>query len=62
MRAIVLGMPHGCDHLHDTTSRYNPGEKLLTFLLVCRVCGTERVVETLHYEPRFEAFEQPLAT
>jgi hypothetical protein len=55
-------MPHGCDHLHDTTSRYNPGEKLLTFLLVCPVCGTEKIVETLRYEPRFEAFEQPFAT
>jgi hypothetical protein len=27
---------------------------VLTFLLVCYVCGTERVVERLPYEPRFE--------
>jgi hypothetical protein len=54
-------MARTCNHLHDTTSRYNRGEKLLTFLLVCPVCGTEQVVETLRYEPRFEDFEQPLA-
>jgi hypothetical protein len=43
-----------CDHLHDTTSRYDRDEKQLTFLLVCRVCDTEKVVETMAYEPRFE--------
>jgi hypothetical protein len=43
-----------CNHLHDTTSRYDPVEKLLTFLLFCPVCRTERVVETLRYEPRFK--------
>src|SRR4051812_17096028 len=41
-----------CDHLHDTTSRYDAPEKLLTFLRVCRTCGIEQVVETLEYEPR----------
>jgi hypothetical protein len=41
-----------CDHLHDTTSRYDAAQKLLTLLLVCRICGTEKVVETLEYEPR----------
>jgi hypothetical protein len=41
-----------CDHLHDTTSRYDAARKLLTCLLVCRICGTEKVVETLEYEPR----------
>ncbi|HEX6460339.1 MAG TPA: hypothetical protein VF032_15565 [Thermoleophilaceae bacterium] len=41
-----------CDHLHDTTSRYDAAEKLLTFLRVCRTCGIEQVVETLEYEPR----------
>jgi hypothetical protein len=40
-----------CDHLHDTTSRYDAAEKLLTFLRVCRTCGIEQVVETLEYEP-----------
>jgi hypothetical protein len=41
-----------CDHLHDSTSRYDAAEKVMTFLLVCRTCGIERVVETLDYEPR----------
>jgi hypothetical protein len=41
-----------CDHLHDSTSRYHAAAKVLTFLLVCRTCGIERVVETLEYEPR----------
>jgi len=45
----------GCEHTHDTTSRYDPVKKLLTFLLICRVCGTERMIETLHYKPRFQA-------
>jgi hypothetical protein len=43
-----------CDHLHEQTSRYDPVEKQLSFLLVCPVCGTEKLVETLPYEPRFE--------
>jgi hypothetical protein len=42
-----------CDHLHESTSRYDHDEKLLTLLLVCPVCRTEHVVETLEYEPRF---------
>jgi hypothetical protein len=41
-----------CDHLHDTSSRYDAAEKLLTFLRICRTCGIEQVVETLEYEPR----------
>jgi hypothetical protein len=41
-----------CDHLHDTTSRYDAAKKLLTFLRVCPTCGIEQVVETLDYEPR----------
>jgi hypothetical protein len=58
------------DHLHDSTTRYDHDRKVLTFLLVCPVCGTEKVVETKRYEPRFEpspvrplivrADEQPL--
>jgi hypothetical protein len=43
-----------CGHLHDSTTRYDHDQKVLTFLLVCAVCGTERVMETQHYEPRFE--------
>jgi hypothetical protein len=42
-----------CDHIHDTTTRYDHVHKRLTFLLVCPTCGTERVLETLRYEPRF---------
>ena len=41
-----------CDHLHDSTSRYDAAEKVMTLLLVCPTCGIERVVETLDYEPR----------
>jgi hypothetical protein len=40
-----------CNHLQDTTSRYDAAEKLLTFLRVCRACRVEEVVETLEYEP-----------
>ena len=47
-------MTMACEHIHDTTSRYDPFEQLLTFLLVCPVCGTKRVIETLHYAPRFQ--------
>ena len=45
--------PVPCHHLHDTTTRYDADAKLLSFLLVCPVCGTERVVETQRYEPLF---------
>jgi hypothetical protein len=43
-----------CGHLHDSTTRYDHDQKVLTFLLICPVCGTEKVMETQHYEPRFE--------
>jgi hypothetical protein len=54
--ASLLAAPTAapCDHVHDSTTRYDHDQKLLTFLLVCPVCGTERVIETQHYEPRFE--------
>jgi hypothetical protein len=42
-----------CHHLHDSTTCYDRVAKLFSFLLVCTVCGTARVVETLRYEPRF---------
>jgi hypothetical protein len=42
-----------CDHLHETTTRYDRVEKVLTFLVVCPVCRTERVLETQRYEPRY---------
>jgi hypothetical protein len=41
-----------CHHLCDGTSRYDAAAKVLTLILVCPVCGIERVVETLEYEPR----------
>ena len=53
-RRVVPLRPEPCDHLHDTTTRYDPVGKVLTFLLVCPACGTEKVVETQPYEPRFE--------
>jgi hypothetical protein len=44
-----------CDHLHETTTRYDHAQKLLTFLLVCPVCGTEKIVHAQDYEPRFQS-------
>jgi hypothetical protein len=46
-----------CEHLFDSTSRYDIEQKLLTFLLVCPVCRTETVVDTLPYEPAFKRFD-----
>jgi len=43
-----------CDHIHDTTTRYDPVGKVLTFVLICPVCRTERILETRRYEPRFQ--------
>jgi len=51
---VVALRPVPCDHLHDTTTRYDPDQKQLSFLLVCPVCHTEKLVETQSYEPRFE--------
>jgi hypothetical protein len=42
-----------CEHLYETTSRYDRKRKVLSFLLVCPACQTETVVETLRYEPAF---------
>jgi hypothetical protein len=53
-RRVVTLRPAPCGHLHDSTTRYDQEQKVLTFLLVCRVCGTEKVIESQHYEPRFE--------
>jgi hypothetical protein len=50
-----------CGHLHDTTTHYDHAMKLLHFLEVCPHCGTERVVETQRYEPRFTRAESPAA-
>jgi hypothetical protein len=57
--ALVPDAP--CDHFHETTSHYDRAEKRLTFLLVCKACQTERVVETVQYEPRFEQHPAQLA-
>jgi hypothetical protein len=48
-----------CDHLHDSTSRYDHDTKQLTFLLVCPVCRTERIVDSIPYEPRFTPHAAP---
>ena len=49
-RDLSYGM---CDHLYDTTSRYDRDRRLLTFVLFCPACETETVVETLRYAPAF---------
>jgi hypothetical protein len=43
-----------CDHMHESTSRYDPARKLLSFLLVCPTCRTEKVIHTQPYEPRYQ--------
>jgi hypothetical protein len=48
-----------CEHLCDTTSRYDHGQTELSFLLVCVLCGTEELVETIRYEPRFTEAQPP---
>jgi hypothetical protein len=50
-----------CDHLYDSTSRYDAARKLLTFLLVCPVCEIEEIVQTMEYAPRFTAHGAPAA-
>ena len=52
-RHLVPLRPVPCDHMHDITTRYDHVEKLLSFLLVCPVCGTEKLVETQPYAPHF---------
>jgi hypothetical protein len=50
-----------CDHLYETTSRYDADRKLLTFLLVCPVCEIEETVQTIEYAPSFTAHAAPAA-
>jgi hypothetical protein len=50
-----------CDHLYESTSRYDAARKLLTFLLVCPVCEIEEIVQTMEYAPRFTAHAAPAA-
>jgi hypothetical protein len=40
-----------CDHLYETTSRYDKERQLLTFLLFCPTCRIEQIVETVRYVP-----------
>jgi hypothetical protein len=54
LRPATLEQPGSCEHLHETTTRYDHERKLLTFLSVCRTCGTESVLETQPYEPRYK--------
>jgi hypothetical protein len=42
-----------CEHLCETTTRYDHGQKELWFLLVCTVCDTAEPIEAIRYEPRF---------
>jgi hypothetical protein len=58
-RRVVPLRPVPCDHLHDSTTRYDHDQKVLTFLLVCPVCRTEKVVESRRYEPRFQPVPAP---
>ena len=53
-RQAAAEQADSCDHLHETTTHYDHERRLLTFLSVCRTCGTEKVVETRRYQPRYE--------
>lgn len=61
-RLLAVGLrilPFGtrrCQHFHESTTRYDHDQKLLSFLLVCGVCGTEKLVHSQPYEPRFEPY------
>jgi hypothetical protein len=59
-RRVIPLQPVPCDHLHDSATRYDHDRKVLTFLLVCPVCRTEKVIESRHYEPRFRKLAEPL--
>jgi hypothetical protein len=43
LRLVPLGARR-CRHIHESTTLYDRDQKQLSFLLVCRVCGTERLV------------------
>lgn len=49
-----------CSDIYETTSRYDRERKVLTFLLLCPVCGIENVVARLDYEPAFSPAGTPL--
>ena len=54
VRHLVPPRTPRCDHVRDTTTRYDHAAKRLDFLLVCPVCGTEKLIQSVPYEPRFE--------
>jgi hypothetical protein len=54
LRPATPEQPRSCEHLHETTTRYDHERKLLTFLAVCRTCRTETILETQPYEPRYK--------
>ena len=54
VRQLVSRRKARCEHLHDSTTRYDRAAKRLDFLLVCPVCKTEKLIHSLAYEPRFE--------
>lgn len=53
-RVARHGEQPACNHLHDTSSRYDHAARRLELLLICPVCKTEKVIHSLAYEPRFE--------
>lgn len=53
LRILSVGA-RSCHHFHESTTRYDHDQKLLSFLLVCRVCGTEKLVHSQPYDPHFE--------
>lgn len=62
VRRLVVRREVPCDHLHDSTTRYDRAAKRLDFLLVCPVCETEKLIHSLRYEPRFDPTGAPLLT
>jgi hypothetical protein len=54
LRPATAEEQDSCEHLHETTTRYDHERRLLTFLQVCSTCGVEKVVETQPYQPRYE--------
>ena len=57
LRAVLRLPPRRevrCDHTQDTTTRYDHAAKRLDFLMVCSICRTEKLIESMPYEPRYE--------
>ena len=51
---MIVDARTDCEHLRDTTTRYDHAAKRLDFFLFCPVCHTAKLVHSLDYEPRFE--------